>query len=201
LTIYDTETLDQVTVPATGARQLAGAGAWTPDGPLAAWDIEPSGAAVDPNVMRLVLIDPATGATVDGPVFDPVPGLAAWVLGWQSDGAAVVESFHGPIMAPGEPIDFARSARLDAYRPGGGRSELVQLPADATRVDVARDWLDRFGGPAPPWSSRALDVLAGRVLEAILLCLVVAIGITVVGWYRRRDAARRRRSVSAASVD
>jgi WD40-like Beta Propeller Repeat len=195
LTIYDTETLDQATVPATGARRMAGVGAWTPDGYLAAWDVEPSGAAVDPHVMRLVLIDPATGATAAGPVFDPVSGLAAWVLGWQSDGAAVVQSFHGAIMAPGEPIDFTRSARLDAYRPGGGRSELVQLPGDATRVDVARDWLDHFGAPAPSWPARALDVLAGRVLEAILLCLVVAISITVAGWHRRRGAARRCRSV------
>jgi hypothetical protein len=191
-TIYDTETLDPVVVPATGARRLAGAGAWTPDGQLAVWDTTLAGTGIDPYTMSLVLVDPATGATVPGPAFDPVTGLAAWVLGWRSDGAAVVESFHGPIMAPGEPIDFARSARLDAYQPGGGRTELVRLPADANRVIVARDWMDRFGGPSPSWAARVLDVLAGRVLEVILLGLAIAGGVTLFGWYRRRAARRRR---------
>jgi hypothetical protein len=189
LDLYDLATRQRTTVPLGPDQMLAGVGAWRPDGRIALWQRTPQDGP-DPYALRLLLVEPSAGA-IDQPAFDPVGGLGAWLLGWQSDGTAVVETFHGVVVGPAaDPIDFARSAGVSGLHPGGGRSELVRLPGDATRVDVARDRLDSFGGPRP---SRYGDWVSTHILELLLLGLFTAGTATLVGWYRRRPARRHPR--------
>jgi hypothetical protein len=219
LTVYDLTTLARTPILTTSSTgrfaavtpRLAGAGAWTPEGWLAVWTIDDAGDRAfsmtlrlidpnhadptDPNLRREVaFVDPRSGAVV--PRIEPVTGVDAWLLGWQPDGDAVVEVFSTTRASPdflhGDPIDQATRVELYAYHPGGGRTALVHLPADATRVDVPRDLVvnDRFGGPAPSLPARLGDLARTRVVELALLTLLITGTVTLVGWSRRRRPPR-----------
>src|SRR5262249_1530339 len=139
--------------PLSSTGTLAGPGAWH-DGRIAVWDrVECPGDCdpLDPYVLTVRYLDPRTGADVPGPPLDPIRGVSAWLLGWQADGDAVVAVFrghtHGTFAA--SLTDYAETVGLFAYHPSGGRTELVRLPADANRIEIARDLLeqDHFGAP------------------------------------------------------
>ena len=144
-------------------------------------------------------MDVADGTEVDGPRLETIHALGARLLGWQQDGDAVVVAYR-QTRAQGEPAgqaigslswqtDYA-VAPIGAYpevvavSPDGGSSALVVSPAGANRIDVARDLLDRFGGPPPSLPSRLLDWFGTRTEEIVvaIVGLVAAIyGIRVVG--------------------
>jgi hypothetical protein len=189
VTLYDLATLEQSVIDVGPGRLLAGVGAWRPDGRIALWERSEVKDG-DPYALRLVLLDPARKA-VEATGHDPVTGLGAWLLGWRSDGTAVVEVFHGTVIGPTtNPVDFARRAELLGLPSDGGRIVLVQLPTDVNRVEVARARLDAFGGPAP---SRYGDWLRTHGLELVLVLLSGAGTVTLAGWYRRSLATRRGR--------
>ncbi|WP_433073109.1 hypothetical protein ACQP1P_24990 [Dactylosporangium sp. CA-052675] len=154
-------------VPA--AQRLAGAGACTPDGArIAVFDRQGcaegcTNAQRNRRFWQLSTLDVATGGLAALPRFDPIPGAAARMAGWQRDGTAVVV----------------------ALRRGGGTTRLLQPDGvDVWDIDVARDLVldGRFGGPSPApapfptaaWLSRAtptpallLPLLAGLVVRAV----------------------------------
>jgi hypothetical protein len=189
VTLYDLATLDQTVIEVGPERLLAGVGAWRADGRIALWERSQLGGD-DPYSLRLVLLDLASKA-VEVTGHDPVTGLGAWLLGWRSDGTAVVETFHGTVIGPTtNPVDVARRAELLGLPSDGGRSVLVRLPTDVNRVEVARARLDAFGGPTP---SRCGDWLRTHGLELVLVLLFGAGTVTLIGWYRRSLASRRGR--------
>lgn len=204
---------EQVLPRRVGSR-LAGAGAWTPDGRLAVWDLV-SGCAEGcelpmPGVgeFRLTLRDPdpddnrTPGTDADpgsepgsdggsDPGFGLVDGQLPRLLGWLPDGSAVVRTYRPQTPA----ADDAGGAELVALRPDGGRARLVDLPASAHDVDVARDLLlaGRFGGTPPPLTDRLLDWLAGMVGQLVWIgAVVVAVTVARRLWRRLRRALARR---------
>lgn len=134
LVVYDRGAGHTAAELGAGAR-LAGPGAWTSDGRFAVW--RPAGA----GTYELTFVDG------NGPVFSPVHVASPRLLGWQSDGDAVVV-LTPPSGAP----------RVVALHPGGGETDLVDVYGGANRVDIARDSLDRFGGPTPPVWVRLTDL-------------------------------------------
>lgn len=186
-------------------RILAGPGAWTADGRIAVWrllDCESSCATTETVGFDLAYVDAERGTDVNGPRFGTFPARGSRLLGWQSDGDAVVVRYHDARTAdhsrpPDAPSDSAEwpepnhaaplvtRPEVMALRPGGGSTTLVSLPGDVDRVDVARDLLDRFGGPPPAIPARLLDWL-GPLSDEIALLAVVAAAIYGLRLLRRR---------------
>jgi hypothetical protein len=166
-------------------RWLAGPGAWTADGKLALWELPAScenSCTVDSGgagEFGLVLLDPGT-AGYSSAGFDAVVGSVPRLLGWRPDGAAVVLT-HRPAV-PSEPADEpARTpsdARIVALVPGGGTTDLVDLPTGAYGVELAADLVraGRFGGPTPGLLTRFGDTLNGIVEMVWPLAAAVLLG-------------------------
>ncbi|MCW6009852.1 hypothetical protein K1W54_35720 [Micromonospora sp. CPCC 205371] len=96
LAIQHATRLDVIDV-ATGTRavsvtvgptfQLAGPGAWTPDGRIAIWDSGDTFAGGcdwerAETTFRLAFVDQASGAALPGPALDEVTGRLPRLLGW-----------------------------------------------------------------------------------------------------------------------
>ncbi|MFI6820760.1 hypothetical protein ACIBJE_07375 [Micromonospora sp. NPDC050187] len=196
----------------TGADRLAGRGAWLPDGGrIAVYSVDrcAGDAACDERSLRdrlfhLRYVDADDGQPTDGPKLAPARGLAARVLGWQRDGAAVVATYEpeeGLVKAANDPnwsdLDWwaVGGVELAAFRSDGSRHRLVDLPESALFVEVPAGLLDSFGGPAPSRIEGALRWLLalywplGQVVE-LLVVLVAVIGV-VVRWRRRRRLRAR----------
>lgn len=184
-----------------GRRQLAGPGAWTANGTVALWDLPPTCGATcglndpeDVGEFRLTLLDPGTaGYTPLG--LDPVDGSLPRLLGWRSDGSAVVTKYRPPDLSeppPDGPAPAASDMRIVALLPGGGTVELVDLPAGSNGAEVAVDLIHagRFGGPPPGALSRVGETLYG-IVEMIWPLAAVALLVVVV-WRLRRPWSRRR---------
>jgi len=171
-------------------RRLAGPGAWTSDGRLALADAG----------LSITYLDVESGAEVTGPRLDRVTGSALRLLGWQADGDAVVAVFQPPpppaLVAPHD-LAWVSGVQLLALHPGGGRTELVDLPGDVLYVDVARDLLvaDRFGGPGASLPARWADWAAGLRTELTVLAGLVVLVVAVR--LRRRIRALLRRWFAA----
>ena len=143
---------------------------------------------------ELSYVDAELGIDVEGPRLPPIHGWQARLLGWQSDGDAVVVLDRNagpldPILEHGMPTDVPtwqataqpevdQTPEVLALRPGGGSITLVTLPRNANRVDIAVDLLDRSGGSPASLQSRILDWLGTRIDELLVL---VAVAAAIVG--------------------
>ncbi|MFI6228455.1 hypothetical protein ACIBCR_14225 [Micromonospora echinospora] len=196
----------------TAADRLAGGGAWLPDGGRIALytvdrcvgDAACAEESLRDRLFRLWYVDVDDGQPTDGPKLAPARGLAARVLGWQRDGAAVVATYEpekGLVKAANDPnwsdLDWwaVGGVELAAFRSDGSRHRLVDLPESALFVEVPAGLLDSFGGPAPSRIEGALRWLLalywplGQVVE-LLVVLVAVIGVVVRWRQRRRPRAR-----------
>jgi hypothetical protein len=177
-------------------RRLAGPGAWTPDGRLALVD------AAEPG-LRIIYLDVESGAEVTGPPLDPVTGSALRLLGWQADGDAVVAVYQPPrppVLVKPHDVAWVSGVQLLALRPGGGQTELVDLPGDVHYVDVARDLLvaDRFGGPPASLTTRWADWATGLRTELMVLASLVALVVAISQRRRLRERLHRWRDAWSA---
>lgn len=180
-------------------RMLAGGGAWLPDGRrLAILDMADcvtgcDDPALHPHAYQVRYLEADSGVEVPGPPLDDVVGVRPRLLGWQADGDAVVVE---PGLNGG-----SGGVELIALRPGGGRSRLVDLPAEAQDVDVPRDLVGAgaFGGPSPSVVEGRLREVLAPVTPVVLalgpglvvpLFLLLAVVVSMVSLIRRR---RRRR--------
>ena len=73
----------------------------------------------------------------------------------------------------------------------------MALPRVTSRIDIARDLLDRFGAEPPSLADNAVDWLAVRVPHALKLLAVVALLVVARIGYRRWRDRRRRRAILA----
>ncbi|MEU4567117.1 hypothetical protein [Micromonospora sp. NPDC023956] len=194
-----------------GTDRLAGRGAWLPDGGrIAVYSVDgcTGEAACDEASLRrrtfdLRYLDADDGQPTDGPRLAPARGLAARVLGWQRDGAAVVAVYEpekGLVKAANDPnwsdLDWwaVGGVELMAFRTDGSRHRLVDLPESALFVEVPANLLDGFGGPAPSRAEGAVRWLLalywplGQIVE-LLAGSVAAVG--AAAWWRRRRRRTR----------
>lgn len=197
----------------TVADRFVGPGAWLPDGErIAVFSVDgcQGGTACDEAGLRGRLfhvryLAVGDGRPAGGPGLAPARGLAARVLGWQRDGAAVVAVYQpeqGLVKVADDPnwsdTDWwnVGDVELLAFRPDGSRHRLVELPESALFVEVPADLLDSFGGPAPSRAEGEVRLLLawywplGQVV-VLLVVLVTGLGVTV-WWRRRRRRARTR---------
>ncbi|BCJ63689.1 hypothetical protein GCM10009779_46760 [Polymorphospora rubra] len=195
------------TLATLGAGQrLAGTGAFTADGSrlavlgLDGCAVACTNAARNQRQWRLTTLDAATGQAGPDGGFDPVPGAAVRVAGWQRDGTAVLVTYqdeHHPyydrepsIEAPAA-YRAVSAAKLLAVRPGGGTTQLIrQEGVWVWDIDVAHDLVvdGRFGGPSPePTAFPAAWWLYCLVLTPTVGLLLLV--VLVVRW--RRRAPRR----------
>ncbi|GLY20744.1 hypothetical protein [Micromonospora sp. NBRC 101691] len=192
----------------TAADRLAGPGAWLPDGGRIALytvdrcvgDAACAEESLRNRLFRLRYVDVDDGRPTDGPTLAPARGLAARLLGWQRDGAAVVATYEpekGLVKVTGDPnwsdLDWWAVGGVDlaAFRTDGSRHRLVELPESALFVEVPAGLLDSFGGPAPSRIEGAVRRFLALYwpfgqIAVLLVVLVVAVGTTVRWWRRRR---------------
>jgi hypothetical protein len=200
LKVLNVDTFAMRTVAKLGAQQtLAGPGAWDAGGRLAIWngsDCLPACPA-SYHDFRLSFVDTGDGAATDAR-FDAVEAVSARLLGWQSDGDAVVTL---GMTSPDPAGPHVGAPQVLSLHPGGGRATLITVTADADRIDVATDLLDHFGGePRSGWAM-FLDLLRVRLPQAMpwlgAIVVLIAIGLTyrriragVWRWYRHHNRAR-----------
>jgi hypothetical protein len=201
----------------TARHRIAGPGAWLPDGQrLAVYYIggceegrQCNERELSQRLFQIEYLDAATGQTTSGPKLAPAEGLAARLLGWQSDGDAVV-AVYSPEAGAVKMLDDINWSETDwwtvggvelkEFRADGSQHRLVSLPSSALFVEVPTNLLDRFGGPSPSFVEGAIrDALAvywpvGQVGE---VCLLVVLTMVVLAWRRRR----RRRQLSSTGSE
>ena len=181
LKVLDLDTSTVRTVANLGQRQtLAGPGAWSTGGRLAVWD-RTDCTPVCPAGFRLSFVDISSGAVTEAD-FDPVQAVSAKLIGWQTDGDAVVVL---TMTSPDPAGPHLGAPQVLALRPSGGRTTLITVTADADRIDVARDLLDRFGGDSPSGAEQFLDVVRVRLSQARLPIAVIALLVAAPLIYRR----------------
>jgi hypothetical protein len=183
--------------------QLAGPGAVGADGRIAVWQRSECryGYGCDPGYADFTLsfVDAIDGSPVtDDRRFATVRTREPRLLGWQSDGDAVVVLTAAP--------DFEQPGfeppQVVALDPGGGRTELITLPQATSRIDIARSLLDRFGAEPPSLADSALDWLAVRGPQAVKLLAIVALLVAArIGYGRWRDRRRRRAVLARIRAD
>ena len=170
-------------------RRLAGPAAWAPDGGIAVWTVTDGCAggcdlpAAGTGMFRLVIVDSTSGEDLVVPDLDPVRGQFPRLLGWLSNGDAVVQVYE-----PAPPGPSGRSRlRVVALHPGGGTTTLVRLATDAHAVDVASDLLraGHFHGDPPALGARLGDWLSGLAVPLGTAALLIA-GLVAVNLRRRR---------------
>jgi hypothetical protein len=189
LSVLDVDTRTVRTVAKLGAAQtLAGPGAWRADGRLAIWNDADCGPTCPAGYheFRLSFVDIGSGVVTDGR-FDAFEAVSAKLLGWQTDGDAVVVL---GMMSPLAGNALVRPPQVLSLHPGSGRTSLITVVADADRIDVARNLLDHFGGdPRSGWAM-FLDVFRVRLVQAMPWLGAVAILVAIVVTYRRVRARR-----------
>ena len=139
------------------------------------------------GVFRLTLLDPGTaGFTPAG--LDAVDGTVPRLLGWRNDGAAVVLNHRPPLTDPVEgPTIMPIDARIVGLRPGGGATDLLDLPAGVYGAELAVDLVraGRFGGDPPGFFTRLGETLRGLADMLWPPALAVAGVVALVLAYRR----------------
>jgi hypothetical protein len=200
LTIRDIATGTERTISGLPDRAvLAGPGAWRADGRIAFWQSSACATMCPQGWADFSLshVDVTTGSAVVGPDLQPVRAEKPSLLGWQSDGDAVValtfrmnqfamDTCAGPSCVPPQ----WQAPRVVALHPGGGQTTLVTTPASADRIDVARGLLDRFGAPPPSLGSRMVDVARARAPQ--MLAIVAVLALIVAPFIVKRIRRRRR---------
>ncbi|GAA3740844.1 hypothetical protein GCM10022225_25220 [Plantactinospora mayteni] len=203
--------------------QLAGKGAFTPDGrwiavvSRAACCSDQPGQGRFPSQWRIRLLDPATGAERPGWSLSEVSGVTALrLIGWWPSGEAVVAAFYphpgssaqwNPATADpnhdqwGFPNYYEQVDRVEvrALATGGGSRELLSLPDTVYGVDIAENILAhgvvRPGGDAPVRPVRT----GWLVTTAAVAILLTATPVTVVLLIRRlRRPGRSSRQANPA---
>jgi len=146
----------------------------------------------------LSYVDVTTGSVVEGPDLQPVRAERPSLLGWQSDGDAVVAlTFRMNELAlhtcagPSCPSMRWQPPTVVALHPGGGQTTLVTTPASADRIDVARDLLDRFGAEPPSLGSRLVDLAWARAPQLATVVAVIALLVAGRLTYRKIRTHRR----------
>jgi hypothetical protein len=195
-----TRTQRTVTVLDDGWR-LAGPGAVGADGRIAVWQRAQCGYGCGTGYADFTLsfVDATDGSPVpDDRRFATVRTREPSLLGWQSDGDAVVVLTASPdLEQPG--FEPPQVLALDAT---GGWTELITVPPATSRIDIARDFLDRFGAEPPSLADNALDWLAVRGPQALKLLAVVALLVAArIGFRRWRDRRRRRAILARIRAD
>jgi hypothetical protein len=175
-------------------RYLAGSGAWTADGRLALWErvsgCEPSCDWWTNSEFRLVFVDPASERDVGGAEFDRIHSQVPLLFGWHPNGDAIVTAYRQAPLTNPTTIEWGGAdgygLRVLGLRPGGGQTELIQVPRDVHSVDLARDLVvaGRFGGEPPSHGARVRDWLGGHTWQVTAVTVGLALGIVI--WRRRR---------------
>ncbi|MBE1492729.1 TolB family protein [Plantactinospora soyae] len=198
------------------ASQLAGKGAFTPDGTAIAVVTRAACCADGPPSGRfqsrwhLRLLDPLSGTERPGSRLPEVTGVTALrLLGWWPSGEAVVAAYHPSAQLSSEwnpdradpandPWGFPnyygslRRVEVRALTDGGGSRELLGLPDGVYSIDFADDVLAR-GVVRPGADAPVRPVRTGwLVLAAGFVALLVAGAVS--GRLLRRRFRRRRRS-------
>jgi len=200
--------------------RLAGPGAWLPDGQrIAMYSMSgcADGESCDETALgqrrfQIRYLDAGTGQPAQGPPLAVARGLAARLLGWQRNGAAVV-AVYSPEAGLRKPAGDPSWSETDWWAVGGvelmrfatdgSQRRLVDLPGSALFVDVPANLLDRFGGPSPSRLEGALRWLlalywpAGQVAELVVVVVGLAVGLSL--WRRRRRRGPRRAAVRNAA--
>lgn len=178
----DTRAVREVAV-LDAEQSLAGPGAWRADGRLAVWDRTECapGCPTSYSGFRLSYMDINDGSTVEAG-FDPVRAVTATVLGFQSDGDAVVVL---AMTEAGPDGPHVGAPQVLALHPQGGQTTLITVTDEADRIDIARNLLDNFGGESPSSTDELLDVVRVRLPQVLIpigaIALLVAAGLV----YRR----------------
>lgn len=176
--------------------RLAGPGAVGADGRIAVWQRSECWYGCGPGYAYFTLsfVDATDGSpAADDRRFATVLTREPRLLGWQSDGDAVVVL----TAAPDFELPGFEPPQVVALHPGGGRTELMTLPPATSRIDIARDLLDRFGAEPPSLADNAVDWLAARAPQALKLLAVVWLLVAARIGYRRWRDHRRRRAILA----
>ncbi|WP_326559252.1 WD40 repeat domain-containing protein [Micromonospora sp. NBC_01796] len=199
-------------VDLTARDRLAGPGAWLPDGKrIATYTVGgcEEGETCDERslaqrLFQVRYVDADSGQPADGPRLAPARGLAARMLGWQRDDAAVVAVYapeKGAVKGPNDPnwseTDWWTVGGVDlrTFRADGSQRRLVDLPGSALFVDVPVNLLDRFGGPSPtPLEGAARWLLAlywplGQVVELLIVIVISVVILAIRGSAKRRVRA------------
>jgi hypothetical protein len=163
--------------------QLAGKGAWTPDG-TALTTVRDHGGR-----WTLTLRDPATGGIRQADRWTAPAGLAGLrLMGWDPTGAPVVVAYHPGAGAPDPPSSSyaltgygdVHSVGVLALSPGGGRPRTVVAASPAVRsIDVA-DTVLATGRTRPGHPPRF-----GPLTPVGVVLLVAAAWVLVFFWRRR----------------
>ena len=189
--------------------QLAGAGAWRPDGnAIAVFSVADgcdrycSNQARNQRRWQLGFIDATTGVALPATGFDRVRGASARIAGWRSDGTAVLVRYLDAEHHPGPSIDApesfvaVRDVDLLALAPGGGTRSLIERPENTIwDIDVASDLVTAgaFGGPAPEPSMFPVAswvYLAGAV-SLTLAGVAGSVLVLIIRTVRRRRREQR----------
>jgi hypothetical protein len=191
----------------SSGQQLAGPGAWSPDGRnLSMLTIDGCLAScpvsrINARTLRLSSVDAATGAPATGSGFDSLTGASLRLLGWRSDGDAVVVRYVDQAL-PGDPVTDTSDVTafkpvgdvdLIALHPGGGRTTLLDKAAQQVMdIDVPADLIryGQFGGPA---RAPSFFPLPGWIWAAAVVLLVVVAGLSsipILVWLRIRKIRR-----------
>lgn len=188
LRVLDVQTRAVRVVADLGETQtLAGPGAWSPGGRLAVWDrtdCQPGCPAgyVDLRLSFVDINDGSETAEADFDVTQVVSAMSARLLGWQSDGDAVVVLALTRLDPAGP---HAAAPQVLALHPGGGQTALISVTIEANRIDIARDLLDRFGGePRTGWDL-LVDTFHVRLRQALLPIGIIAALVAARLIYRR----------------
>jgi hypothetical protein len=206
--------------------QLAGKGAFTPDGRWIAV-VTRAACCTDqpeqggfPSRWRIRLLDPATGAERAGWSLPEVSGVTALrLIGWLPSGEAVVAAFypHPGLSAKWDPgtadpnrdlwafpnyYESVSHVEVRALATGGGSRELLSLPDTVYGVDIADDVLAR-GAVRPGADAPIRPVRTGWLVVTIAVVLLLvatpaAVLLLVRRWRRPGRTGRRLRTQAPA---
>jgi len=194
-------------VPLSGGRQLAGGGAFTPDGRLIALveTLPCAQPCTGAPSWTVTYVDSADGTDARGPALPAIVGSRVRAIGWTTDGGGTpalvvvrylprprppaVQGPDGQLIAPpadGDIDDSTGPADLYALAPGAPATLLLDAPYEVTDLDVAADLVraGRFqGSPSMPsllpFEPGRLRAVDIGVMAAVLAGLAIVVGVAV----------------------
>jgi hypothetical protein len=187
LTVLNVDTRAVRGVAELSATQtLAGPGAWSAGGRLAVWDRTDCLPACPAGYLdlRLSFVDINDGSSAEASfdAMQTVSAMSATLLGWQSDGDAVVVLALTRLDPAGPQV---AAPQIVALHPGGGQASLIAVTGEANRIDVARDLLDHFGGESRSGWELFVDTVRVRVGSVVVPIATIAALVIALLAYRR----------------